>query len=74
MFQKTVFLLVFLSIALSINGNEFLSDENFVPCPNPEDFRCSSGNLCIKPQLECDGKTDCPDGSDEIESECGMSI
>lgn len=73
MFKNIVFLLIFLSIGvLTINGNEYMSDENFLPCPNPEDFHCATGGVCIKPELECDGKKDCPDGSDEYKSECGM--
>lgn len=72
MFEKIVLLLVFLSIFSAINANEFMSEENFVPCPNEEDFHCSTGNVCIKSELECDGKKDCPDGSDESEHECGM--
>lgn len=73
MFKNIVFLLLFLSIGvLTINGNEYMSDENFVPCSNPEDFHCSTGSTCIKSELECDGKSDCPDGSDEFVAECGM--
>lgn len=72
MYKIIVFSLAFLSIGLTINGYEFLFNDHFVPCPNPEDFRCISGSLCIKADLECDGKKDCPDGSDEIEAECGM--
>lgn len=67
MFKKIVFFFTILSIGLAINDNE----ENVDICPNPEDFHCSTGSVCIKSELECDGKKDCPDGSDELETECG---
>lgn len=67
MFKKIVFLLGFVSIVLT--QSEFLLIN---PCPNPEDFQCLTVNDCIKSELQCDGKEDCRDGSDEFEDECGM--
>ena len=32
---------------------------------------CENGNLCIHPNLWCDGVINCPDGSDEIPGDCG---
>ena len=34
------------------------------PCEN-EEFQCVTSKMCIGQPLICDGKDDCPDGSDE---------
>ncbi|XP_059214408.1 low-density lipoprotein receptor-related protein 2 isoform X2 [Centropristis striata] len=34
------------------------------PCTSPS-FQCPGSSLCLNPKLICDGKKDCPDGSDE---------
>ncbi|XP_076062633.1 uncharacterized protein LOC143037886 [Oratosquilla oratoria] len=39
------------------------------PCVT-NSFYCQSGQ-CLSPRYKCDGKSDCPDGSDEFETICG---
>ena len=42
-----------------------MSDEiKCPPCEN-EEFQCTTSKMCIGQPLICDGKNDCPDGSDE---------
>ena len=38
----------------------------FTSCP-AEDFQCANSNpaVCIPERLQCNGRADCPDGSDE---------
>ncbi|XP_063161542.1 enteropeptidase [Candoia aspera] len=36
----------------------------------PSDELCADGISCIKKELICDGKPNCPDGSDEYEQKC----
>lgn len=67
MFKNIIFLFSLLSISLALKRGKF------VPCSDPDDFHCLTGNLCINSELECDGKKHCPDGSDESEAHCGIS-
>ncbi|XP_004938354.1 suppressor of tumorigenicity 14 protein homolog isoform X3 [Gallus gallus] len=39
----------------------------------PYTFKCLNGKCLLKPNPECDGKIDCTDGSDEVNS-CGRNL
>ena len=59
---------------ICINANASYS-EHAVPsiaaviCGDTE-FRCVDGSACIPDDLQCDGNTDCADGSDELFANC----
>ncbi|CAH0717661.1 unnamed protein product, partial [Brenthis ino] len=36
----------------------------------PNEFKCSDGSVCVERALACDGRSDCPDGSDEHPAAC----
>ncbi|KAJ6637160.1 putative vitellogenin receptor [Pseudolycoriella hygida] len=74
MSRKLICLLMFLSVGLWTKVNVLGSDEHLAPCSDPENFECSSGGVCIKPEFQCDGKKDCLDGSDELEAECDFKL
>ena len=39
-------------------------------CSNPAYFRCTSDNICLHPELECDGHPQCPGAEDEDIDNC----
>ena len=43
---------------------------NCTACSNPSYFQCSSSDICLHPQLECDGHPQCPGGEDENLEKC----
>ena len=45
---------------------------NFQRLPNSHEFCCDAGWMCIKSEFRCDGRTQCPDSSDEID--CNMLV
>ena len=46
---------------------------NCTACNNPSYYQCSSSNICLHPQLKCDGHPQCPGGEDEDLEECQES-
>jgi hypothetical protein len=39
-----------------------------------DQFKCNSSGSCVSMNLICDGKKDCPDGSDEADEICGRTF
>jgi len=40
----------------------------------PTEFQCLSRSYCVHHSWVCDGDSDCPDGSDESEEQCGTNV
>lgn len=61
--------LLILILGFNINEIEaFLDSVTKNDCPKLSDFKCTNGD-CIDQSRHCDGKSDCPDGFDELN--CG---